>query len=55
MAVNYSGICCTTLSPGANVIKLFCPWFTNFLTKLVFIRLGLKGMPGTNTVAYYKN
>ncbi len=37
------------------LIKIY-PQFMNFCTKLgVFVRLGRKGLPGTNTQAYYKN
>jgi hypothetical protein len=37
--VNYHSIY-MTLVPRANVLKLFCPQFTNFRTKLVSVRTG---------------
>ncbi len=48
---------------GPNVIKLFCPYFTNICNKLISsqafpaysIKLGLKSWPGTNILAYYEN
>ncbi len=35
--VNYGQKSFITLGPGANVIKLFCRYFTNFCNKLVFV------------------
>jgi hypothetical protein len=44
------------MGPGANVIKLFWSVIYIFLYKArVFVRLGLKSLPRTNTVAYYEN
>ncbi len=41
---------------GANVIKLFLSVIYKFSYQArVFVRLGLKSMPGTNTLAYYEN
>jgi hypothetical protein len=34
---------------GVNVIKLFCPLFTNFLTTVVFVRLDRKSLKRKNT------
>jgi hypothetical protein len=42
--------------PGANVIKLF--WSVTYRFShlaRVFVRLGLKSLPRTNTLAYYEN
>ncbi len=47
----YIYILLISLTPGANVIKLFF----NFRTTLVSVRIGWKGWPGTNTLAYYAN
>jgi len=41
--------------PVVNVIKLICPLFTDFRTKLEFVRLGKKKLPRTDTLAYYEN
>ncbi len=30
--------------PGAKIIKLFCSWFTDFRTKLVFVGLDWKNL-----------
>jgi len=47
----------TTL--GANVIKLFTAVIYGFRNKLERLSLnnkpGWKGLPGTNTLAYYRN
>ncbi len=42
-------------SAEPNVSKLFILNFTNFRNKLVFVRLDLKSLSGTNTLVYYKN
>jgi hypothetical protein len=45
-----------TGAPGANFIKLFMSVIYKFSYKArVFVRLGLKSMPGTNTLAYHEN
>ncbi len=44
-----------TLGPGNNVIKLFCPYFTNFRFKLVFDPGKLFQQSLTNTLAQYEN
>ncbi len=42
--------------PGANVIKLLLSAIYGFSYKArVFVRLGLKSLPGTKTLAYYEN
>jgi hypothetical protein len=42
--------------PGPNVIKLFLSVIYEFLYKArVFVRLGWKILPMTNTLDYYKN
>jgi len=43
------------LCPGANVIKLFLSVIYEFsYLAQVFVRLGWKSLPGTNTLAYYE-
>ncbi len=43
------------IKPGANVIKLFCPWFTDFCAKLEYHFIKTKSLPMTNALAYYEN
>ncbi len=44
------------MGPEANVIKLFLSVIYEFLYQArVFVRLGWKGLPGTNTLAYYEH
>ncbi len=47
------------LPPGACIIKLMAGVIYGFLNKLECLslnsRLGWKGFPGTNTLAYYGN
>ncbi len=44
------------LRPGANAIKPFAAVINEFsYLARAFVRLGLKSMPGTNTLAYYEN
>jgi hypothetical protein len=43
-----------TLPKGANVIKLFLFVMYEFSYQAgLFVRIGLKSFPGTNTLAYY--
>ncbi len=42
------------LSGGLNVIKVFVGNLRLFVA-IVFVRPGLKSLPGTNTLAYYEN
>ncbi len=43
-------------SPGANVIKHFCPQFKYSRTKLECVyEIGWKSLPRTNTLAYYES
>jgi hypothetical protein len=45
-----------TNSPsGPNVTKLFTAVIYEFCNKQVFVRLGLKSLPRTNTLCYYAN
>ncbi len=48
-----------TFGPGACIIKLITAIIYSFPNKLeclsINTRLGWKGMPGTNTQAYYRN
>jgi hypothetical protein len=57
-AVNYRGIF-LTLAPGACILKLITAVMDSFRNKLECLslntRLGWKGLPGTNTLAYYGN
>ncbi len=42
--------------PGVNLIKLFLSVIYEFLNSArVFVRLGWKRLPGTNTLAYYEH
>jgi hypothetical protein len=44
------------LGPGANVMKHFTAIIYEFLCQAkVFVRLGWKSLPDTNTLAYYEN
>jgi hypothetical protein len=47
------------ISPGACIIKLIMAVIYGFRDKLDCLylntRLSLKGLPGTNTIAYYEN
>ncbi len=44
------------LSPGANIINLFCPWFADFHTQLeCLLDQAEKACHGQNTRAYYEN
>jgi hypothetical protein len=46
------------VGPGACILKLITTVIYGFHNKLVFVlntRLGWKGLPGTNTLAYYGN
>jgi hypothetical protein len=48
--------CFITLAPGADAIKRFISViYEFFLYDRVFVRIGWKGLPGTNTLAFYKN
>ncbi len=44
-----------TLVPGAKVMKLFSVMYGSLCKARVFVRLGWKSLPMTNTLAYYEN
>ncbi len=54
--VNYGHKSFITLTPGANVLKLFLSVIYGFLyIARMFVRLDCKSLSMTNTLAYYKS